>query len=73
MTTRNKSMHKFNQIKSVFIEICNKKNVITGGICCDTSMDFNEFNEDFCNPLMDNIASDKIFLVGDFNIDLLKG
>ena len=37
-------------------------------------MDLNEFNDDFFNLLLENIATDnkKLFLVGDFNIDLLK-
>ena len=37
-------------------------------------MDLNEFNDDFFNPLLENIATDnkKLFSVGDFNIDLLK-
>ena len=37
-------------------------------------MDLNEFNDDFFNPLLINIATDnkKLFLVGGVNIDLLK-
>ena len=37
-------------------------------------MDLNEFNDEFVNPLIEKIATDnkKLFLVGDFNIDLLK-
>ena len=36
-------------------------------------MDLNEFNEEFLNPLMEKMATHnkKLFLVGDFNIDLL--
>ena len=37
-------------------------------------MDLNEFNQDFLNPLMEKNCSEnkKIFLIGDFNVDLLK-
>ena len=37
-------------------------------------MDLNEFNEEFYNPLMEKIDSEdkKLFLMGDFNIDLLR-
>ena len=37
-------------------------------------MDLNEFNQDFLNPLMEKICleSKKIFLICDFNVDLLK-
>ena len=69
-------MYKSNQLESAFVEICNKihKNVIVGCIYHHPSMDINEFNDDFLNPLLESIESDnkKLFLVGDFNIDLLK-
>ena len=69
-------MYKSNQLESAFVEICNKihKNVIVGCIYRHPSMDINEFNDDFLNPLLESIESDnkKLFLVGDFNIDLLK-
>ena len=37
-------------------------------------MDLNEFGDEFLNPLMEKIATHdkKLFLVSDFNIDLLK-
>ena len=61
-------------LESICVEICNKKNVIIGCIYRHPSMGLNEFNDDFFNPLLENIATDnkKLFLVGDFNIDLLK-
>ena len=72
----NRIMYKSNQLESAFVEICNKihKNGIVGCIYRHPSMDINEFNDDFLNPLLESIESDnkKLFLVGDFNIDLLK-
>ena len=69
-------MYKSKQLESVFIEICskNKKNIIVGCIYRHPSMDLNEFNEEFFNPLMEKIGSEdkKLFLMGDFNIDLLR-
>ena len=71
-----KIMYKSKQLESVFVEICNKnrKNIIVGCIYRHPSMDLNEFNQDFLNPLMEKICSEnkKIFLIGDFNVDLLK-
>ena len=65
-------MYKSNMLEPIFVEICNKNitNVIIGCIYRHPTMDLN----DFYNPLLENIASDnkQLFLVGDFNIDLLK-
>ena len=51
-----------------------KKNIIVGCIYRHPSMDLNEFNEEFFNPLMEKIGSEdrKLFLMGDFDIDLLR-
>ena len=69
-------MYKPKHLESVFVEICNKnkKNIIIGCIYRHPSMDLQEFNEDFFDPLMENLLSvdKKVFLIGDFNIDLLK-
>ena len=66
-------MYKSKQLESVFIEICNKnkKNIIVGCIYRHPSMDLNEFNEEFFNPLMEEIGSEdkKLFLMVDFNVD----
>ena len=71
-----KIMYKPKQLESVFIEICNKnkKNIIIGCIYRHPSMDLNEFNEDYFNPLMEkmSIETKSIYLLGDFNIDLMK-
>ena len=53
-------MYKSKQLEPVFIEICNKhkKNIIVGCIYRHPSMDLNEFNEEFFNPLMEIIDSE---------------
>ena len=69
-------MYKPKHLESVFTEICNKneKNIIIGCIYKHPSMDLHEFNEDYLDPLMEKILSEdkEVFLMGDFNIDLLK-
>ena len=37
-------------------------------------MDLDEFNDSYLNPLLDKISNESItiFLLGDFNVDLLK-
>ena len=69
-------MYKSERLESTFIEIINpgKRNITCGCIYRHPSMDLKEFNEDyFCN-LMGIISTEnkKIFLEGDFNIDLIK-
>ena len=71
-----KIMYKSRQLESVFIEICNKskKNIIVGCIYRHPSMDLEEFNEDYLEPLMEELSASKkmVYLMGDYNIDLLK-
>ena len=69
-------MYKPKHLESVFVEICNKNQnyIIIVCIYRHPSMDLQEFNEDFFDPLIENLQSvdKKVFLIGDFNIDLLK-
>ena len=69
-------IYKSFQLESVFVEIINKngKNIICGCIYRHPSMDLNEFNQDFLNPLMEKTLKENkaIFLLGDFNADLLN-
>ena len=69
-------MYKSNELESVFIEIINpnKKNILCGCIYRHPSMDLSEFNEKYLGPLMEKITNENktIFLLGDFNIDLMK-
>ena len=52
----------------------NKSNIIVGAIYEHPNMDFDEFNDIYLNCLLDKISkeSKSIFLLGDFNVDLLK-
>ena len=73
LTKLNKIMYQSNMLDSIFVEICNKKNVIIVCIYRNPSMGLNEYNDDFFNPLLENIATDrKLYLVGYLNIYLLK-
>ena len=71
-----KIIYKPKQLESVFIEICNenKKNIIIGNLYRHPSMKLNDFNENFLDPLMEELSTkDKsVYLMGDFNIDLMK-
>ena len=72
-----KMMYKSKQLESVFfIRICNKnkKNIIVGCIYCHPVMDLDEFNNEYFDPLMEKLLKEdkKLFLLGDFNIDLLQ-
>ena len=61
-----------NYLESTFIEINNpsETNIIAGCIY----RHLNEFNYYYLNPLLENLAKEKktVFLLGDFNVDLLK-
>ena len=65
------------KIESTFIEIiCSKSaNVIVGCIYKHPTLPINDFTNDFISPLLQKLqkeSSKRIFLLGDFNIDLLK-
>ena len=51
-----------------------KSNVIIGAIYRHPNMDLDEFNDIYLNPILDKISkeSKSIFLLGDFNMDLLS-
>ena len=52
----------------------NKENFLCGCIYKHPNMSINEFNDNFLLPLLDKISKSnkQCFLMGDFNIDLLK-
>ena len=65
------------KIESTFIEIiCSKStNVIVGCMCKLSTLPINDFTNDFISPLqlkLQKEPSKRVFLLGDFNIDLLK-
>ena len=62
-------------MESTFIEIVNtKKSNIFGVIYRHPSMDLTDFNCNCLNQLLENISKEKksIFLLGDFNVNLLN-
>ena len=63
--------------ESTFIEIiCSKStNVILGCMCKHSTLPINDFTNDFISPLqlkLQKEPSKRVFILGDFNIDLLK-
>ena len=69
-------LYKSKQLESTFVEIVNpgKKNIIVGCVYKHPVMDINEFNINYVEPLLQKIMREdkKIFLMVDFNIELLK-
>ena len=67
-------IYKSCELESTFIEIINPKktNIIIGCIYRHTTMNLNEFNNNYLNILLQKISKEKKFLLGDFNVDLLK-
>ena len=63
-------------MESTFIEIVNpkKSNIIVGVIYRHPSMDLADFNCNYLNKLLENTSKEKnsIFLLGDFNVNLLN-
>ena len=75
--TRNDlKIYKSFATESTFIEICNPKktNIIIGCSYKHPNMNINEFNDDYLNELLDKLSKENriIFLLGDFNINLLN-
>ena len=69
-------IYKSTELESTFIKILNRKktNVIMGCIYCHPHMDLNEFNDYCINNLLDKLSKENktVFLLGDFDIDLLN-
>ena len=72
----NLSIYKPTELESSFIEISNPKrsNIIVGCIYSHPNMDLDESNDNYLNTLLDKISKENksVFLLGDFNVDLLK-
>ena len=70
------NLYKINNSESAFVEITNpnKSNIIVGCISRHPKMDLFEFIHYNLNPLIDQLAKEQktVFLLGDFNVDLLK-
>ena len=70
-----KIVYKDHVLESSFAEIVvpTKKNIILGCIYRHPSMYLSDFNDGYLSPLMEKLPSSKhTFLLGDFNIDLMK-
>ena len=69
------NIYKKNELESTFIEIVNakKSNIIVGVIYRHPSMDLTDFNCNYLNKQSENISKEQksIFLLGDFNVNLL--
>ena len=65
-----------NKLESTLIEIVNprKSNIIAGVIYRHPSMDLADFNCSYLNKLLENDSEEQksIFLLGDFNVNLLN-
>ena len=76
MIASGESTYKPRELESVFIETVNegKKNKIYACIYRHPSMDIEEFNKKYMEPVLLKLSSENkiAFLLGDFNIDLLK-
>ena len=70
------NIYKSNELESTFIEILNpkKSNIIIGCINKQPSMDLNDFNINCLNNLLDKVSKEhkSVFLLGDFNINLVN-
>ena len=70
-------LNKSNQLESTFIEIINsrKSNIIVGCLYKHPNMDVSDFNnKNHLNTLLDKLSKEnkQVFLLGDFNINLLN-
>ena len=69
------NIYKSNELKSTFIEIFmpKKSNVIIDCIYKHPSMDLNEFNTNYLNNILKKVSKEQksVFLLGDFNVNLL--
>ena len=67
-------IYKSSELESTFIEIIDQKktNIIIGCIYRHLTMNLNEFNNNYLNMLLQKISKFHVFLLGDFNVDLLK-
>ena len=69
-------LNKSNQLESTFIEIIysRKSNIIFGCPYKHPNMGVSDFNKNYLNTLLDKLSKEnkQVFLLGDFNINLLN-
>ena len=70
------NIYKKNELESTFIETVNpkKSNILVEVIYRHPSMDLADFNCNYLNKLLENISKEQkpIFLLGDYNVNLLN-
>ena len=68
------NIYKKNELESTFIETVNPKKNIVGVIYRHPSMDVTDFNSNYLNKLLEKISKEQksVFLLGDFNVNLLN-
>ena len=70
------NISKKNELESTFAETANpkKSNIIVGVIYRYPSIDLTDFNCNYLNKLFENISKEQksVFLLGDFNVNLLN-
>ena len=69
-------MYKSKELEAIFIEIIKKKgkNTIVGCIYKHPKLTIDEFKNQFLSPFPDKVSfeNNEVFLMGDFNINLLN-
>ena len=64
------------ELESTFTKIMNpkKSNIIVGTIYKHTSVDLTDFNSNYLNSLLEKVSNEQksVFLLGDFNVNLLN-
>ena len=70
------NIYEKNELESTFIDTVNpkKSNIILGVIYRHPPMDLTDFNCNYFNKLLENISKEQksIFILGDFNVNLLN-
>ena len=58
----------------LLLKLQSKKNIIVGVIYRHSSMDVTDFNSNYLNKLLEKISKEQksVFLLGDFNVNLLN-
>ena len=76
LTRNDLQIYKPKELESVFVEILckNSKNLIVGCVYRHPCTSISEFNDEYLNPLLNNLSNEKkgLILMGDFNINLLN-
>ena len=70
------NIYKANQLESTFVEIINPKkgNIVVGCIYKHPTMDVLDFKNNYLGQIFESVSKERkqVFLLGDFNINLLN-